>query len=1177
MKNITHPYFLYYNRAIAQDQNGFKFVQGGTGLGKTSALADVVRHTQTERKFIYCANRIQLLNEMAERLEEAGIQYVHLRNDTDVLLSVLIRQADEFYRLLSSPLINKYVTQINHKTSIYPLDVLQIKRACEYLERSRDIRHLGLLDETIRIQAGVVLNFFKRILAETVKIGTDKQTRDYETLAGHPVVRALFPYITFKADDAVKVLLITIQKAFYGFFDGRENISLTGLQDRNGQNIIFLDEFDFLESNLIDLICGDTQIEAPFKFVEFFYGAMKRHKLPLEEYPISENVRQRIEKIVQTVDDLRTQGISFPEINQFTCSLPDLRSTAIFQTNRTVVDQPLYLKETTRSFDIVADRTASDGAEHLNAMTLFSTIQSATVQILFLFKELEAENPIIHREMLRHCYETTTFKDQLGRIRQLPHGKQKQATRFDNLLDSGFGLYEIQDLQQETDKEEVEFRHYAIYTTPEKILLSLVRHNLVFGLSATADIPRIVRSFSEDWLRRQAGFTFFEVDEQDAQIIQSLNQQKQMARDNRVRVELAGELDVADSEQKKLADFIKAIAQEDGFGGDDHQGYRRKRVERFFATLRWIAQAKDKTAIQTDTHLLFFNSYKQIEHIFAHHRCPEENLFTIQIIDDEAVFRFYQIHIFDTDFIVIFYNAKRGQLIESEIVAKKQYHRLFWQNKPVILVTTYPTAGNGVNLQYYPDPDSSEEKDFKNIHLLEGPYFYFGRIDSENTTQENNAIIKQNIWYLAKLYEAKIISEREFKNHLSNIRNKALSSRYKNDPSTSRDSLLNQLAAYIQALGRVERVWTRMDDQTIRLSREIYQVLEVFCTRPQYEYLRQRRQNTISNNLQQLFDQITEQARANKKVIRRVRDERLAVSNQASQAKVRELLDRLVHFRQGSEDTGAKKEWLNLRQATLKHDFHSQTLKRYDCLFETDYYRDGLLHINDKLELFPPDIWHNEITVWNLNSVYHTISDNEVIRRRFEHKGYELGFNNLTRQFFTPYCYQAILVGAIGEEAIKAILWHEDVPLEAPDDPLFEIADTKIAGFPWYIDCKNFSERTLETFPLTADDPAWRPNLNEEDFKPAARRKLATIRNYHAGAAEQCKLIYINLVSIRDRIKRYFDAEFNPVDDFNSAKIIVIQGVINQEQPDEYNEAFTVFLHHLQSSLQSIPEVNYVP
>ncbi|MCL4299577.1 MAG: hypothetical protein KJ077_27825 [Anaerolineae bacterium] len=1159
---MTASYFDYYDRTIQHNQNGLKKVMGGTGLGKTSIIAKVVSQSNTERKFIYCANRIQLLNEMKERLPEG--QYVHLKKDPDCLQDVLQRQGETFYQFLESALVKKYAERIKRKGAA---DIHQVRRACEYVEKSRQVKDLAILEEALNAQVRVVFNFFKAILKEAAG------KPEHQLLLDNQFIRGLFPYITFRQDERVRILLVTIQKAFFGFFDGWEDISLTKLQGRNGNNIIFLDEFDFLESNLIDLICQDAQIDAPFKFVEFFYGAMKRHKLPLAIYPIEESIRQQIEEIVALVDELKTEhSLRYPDINQFTCKSTELKGQAIFQTNRSILNKRLYLQDAERSFEIVPN---SDGGQNLNAIILFNAIQRATSQILFLFKELEA-NPILYTEILRHCFENTTFKVQIGRIRQLPNRKRKQATRFDNLLDSGYGLYEILDLQQETDKDEVEFRHYALYTTPERVLLSVASNNLIFGLSATADIPRLVRSFSEEWLQRQEGFILHEVDEDDIAIIQALNREKQQRRANSVILEKADDLDLHNSFQQKLLKFIEAIAIEDGFGGDDRRGLRRKRAELFFATLLWVISNRSKEQLATDTHLLFFNSYTQIEHIFTHHQEPEDDLFLIKKMGQEAAFQYYEINILDTDFIVIFYNAAKGQQIESETRAKEQYHHLFWEGKPVLLVTTYPSAGNGINLQYYPDEQSKRddemqkarerEKDFKNIHLLDGPYFYFGKVEFNNTEQENNAIIKQNIWYLAKLYEAKIISEQQFKNHLANIRNNQLSNYYRTQPETGRDSILNQLATFIQALGRVERVWSAMDDQTVRLRREVYQVFEVFCTRLEYEHLRETRQKIISNNLQQVFDHITEQSNVSVKQMRRVKDERLATINQICKDKIQILLNRLVDLRQGNGDTEAKEDWLQLRLSALKHDFLCPTLnKQYHCLFETDYYDNGKIHLNDELELFPKSLWNSDIRIWDLNSIYYLIAENDIVRRHFEARGYELGFNNLTRQFFTPYCYQSILVGAIGEEAIKAVLQHERISFEEIEDQLFEVADLKVASLPFYIDCKNFSERTLEAFPLSPSDPGWQPNLNEMDFKPAAQRKLAKICNLHG---RDSKLIYINLVSMSNRIKRYYDAEFNPVDDFEAAQIVVIQGVLNRDRPNEYNQPFNVFMHHLKSSIE---------
>src|SRR5260370_42609048 len=95
----------------------------------------------------------------------------------------------------------------------------------------------------------------------------------------------------------------------------RETISSTSFT-------IFLDEFDFLENDLVGLICHAPQISNPFHFVELFYPAMIRHKLPLDTYPRSESVRDRIQRIIGIVDalhDKQRKGntIDFPNVNQF--------------------------------------------------------------------------------------------------------------------------------------------------------------------------------------------------------------------------------------------------------------------------------------------------------------------------------------------------------------------------------------------------------------------------------------------------------------------------------------------------------------------------------------------------------------------------------------------------------------------------------------------------------------------------------------------------------------------------------------------------------------------------------------------------------------------------------------------------------------------------------------------
>jgi len=117
--------------------------------------------------------------------------------------------------------------------------------------------------------------------------GKRGNTSAFQDLIDHPVIQSLFPCIAFERKPQVRLMLITLHKAFYGFFDGKRTLNLTGLQDEEGGYRIYLDEFDFLENDLVDLICRSREISDPFLFVELFYRTMAYYKLPLEQYPFS--------------------------------------------------------------------------------------------------------------------------------------------------------------------------------------------------------------------------------------------------------------------------------------------------------------------------------------------------------------------------------------------------------------------------------------------------------------------------------------------------------------------------------------------------------------------------------------------------------------------------------------------------------------------------------------------------------------------------------------------------------------------------------------------------------------------------------------------------------------------------------------------------------------------------
>ncbi len=133
-------YVDYYDRTIQNHGVGFKLVGGGTGLGKTSAIRKLITLPAYQgRKFIYCANRKQLLEEMAQELKSAQPSgspacYVMLRRDLEVVLDTLKNHQNAFYDLLGQRIFLDNLSRWNDKYRLKRVDLPAVKRACKTLK-----------------------------------------------------------------------------------------------------------------------------------------------------------------------------------------------------------------------------------------------------------------------------------------------------------------------------------------------------------------------------------------------------------------------------------------------------------------------------------------------------------------------------------------------------------------------------------------------------------------------------------------------------------------------------------------------------------------------------------------------------------------------------------------------------------------------------------------------------------------------------------------------------------------------------------------------------------------------------------------------------------------------------------------------------------------------------------
>src|SRR6266566_9059546 len=228
----------YYQRTIDAHDRGVKLVLGPTGLGKSYSIPEVVRNNPG-RKFIYMANRKELLEEMAARFNPG--EYVILRRDLEVVQHVLLTQRVAFEDLLADPRFLTYLKRAQQISHLKSLDAVTIRRACQQVsEMTAEGRILpSWVAEHADAQARIVLQAFRWVLQVTRD--TKEQSKIYNWLMSHPVVEAFFPAIPFRLRPEVRIMLVTLQKAYYGYFDGSQMRSLTDLSD-DERLVIFLDE-----------------------------------------------------------------------------------------------------------------------------------------------------------------------------------------------------------------------------------------------------------------------------------------------------------------------------------------------------------------------------------------------------------------------------------------------------------------------------------------------------------------------------------------------------------------------------------------------------------------------------------------------------------------------------------------------------------------------------------------------------------------------------------------------------------------------------------------------------------------------------------------------------------------------------------------------------------------------
>lgn len=758
MTDDKKSYKTYYTETIKKHTKGLKLVLGPTGLGKTYGFQEAVKFYSKERpdnKFIYITSRHQLLKEQQDAFEKEKIKSAYLKSQSDTIKALLSQPATNLAKAtktLLDQLIGILEKEELFKKDIADQTIKKLKTKVTKIKTLNDpkstkdtkdeinnIREKELTKVCEEVFSNIKTGFIQ-LATEIKKAENDKKSKlekKQKKLLKDKTVQKLYPYVQFEDKETkTNVLLGTIHKFMYGFFDGKKTLKISSLKDQ----YIILDEFDFLEKEMLKILSKESTLTNPIAFVRSFYEDIERwyKQIEAKEDTDEGDMKAKFETIKKNIQDKSKKlNIGFPNILDFKIkeetfkALKTKKATVLFQTNTTFTSGKFYLKKEENKWEICKD----EPKDFIDRYAFFQLFTTSVRKICNVFLTNMKKNETLCNDIINIVWDEKN-DNQSGACGKyiksyFPTPGQRESKEEEKKIVANESIYEIGyhvfniNQPNHTLPERAQLDALALITTPEAIIKKLAQNNLVFGLSATTDIVRRLQCFDIKWLEKALTnpkeSLYLKPTEEDKKLIETLKKEKKKKTEAKVVL-----IDEQSEETVELKYKLLFKALEDlgkaGFFEEGGSEYRRKRCERVFATLVWILEKKSQHA-----HLIFLTSFQNLKELFDRpsknkeilgdfYRTTEDIL-TIEKkeLEKDERLSYYKLTLkaekAKTCHILLLNADQAKKLKENPL----NYKNLFKVDK-VVVITQYQTASNGVNLKCY--SSEGEEKDFQGIHLL---------------------------------------------------------------------------------------------------------------------------------------------------------------------------------------------------------------------------------------------------------------------------------------------------------------------------------------------------------------------------------------------------------------------------------------------------------------------------
>ncbi len=400
---------------------GFKLILGPTGNGKTSALYEdhnggdefvfnvLPKLGKAGRKAIFTTHRKNIVKDVVNGCQNAGVKYVHLRAHADIIKGI-IKKKDGVQNLINELSDLDFFSYTTRWVGggYKGVDDKYIKKQFRIIADLVSIAKSGRDEAEIRTKCGQLLSIFRRAIKELSKVRQER----YELVLENQLVQELFPFIAFKHDPTQIVLLATLQRLGLPFFDGKNDQTLYDLKGY----VIFMDEFDYLPTAMLDNIIEGRKNIRPVNFVslfcEYFAGKNNDHKVMQKAIDIAGDFESDMMKLGFSFPRGNTEKYKFSNADGLFRRGDDSNFGYIFDGGYTVSSGVFYLRDEIKS-DGEKSFVFTDNDSDASFLSFYDMVKSFENKIFTFFNNLR--NKVLKEDKKSGKTEGARFYDTLVR------------------------------------------------------------------------------------------------------------------------------------------------------------------------------------------------------------------------------------------------------------------------------------------------------------------------------------------------------------------------------------------------------------------------------------------------------------------------------------------------------------------------------------------------------------------------------------------------------------------------------------------------------------------------------------------------------------------------------------------------------------------------------------------